>query len=125
LVAQLPVRWPERLLAAAAIAPHPPNMGLLCWCWLARHRLSLHCNSINRWNLPERRWRVRLRLGFLLLSTTAHDVLFCRGGGGEQWIAANELQQHIKGHLFAEARAAIGAKGCPSVRPTLPDRSIS
>jgi hypothetical protein len=43
----------------------------------------------------------------------------------KQWIVANQLQQHIDGHLFAQSRAAIGAKGCPSVRPTLPDRSIS
>jgi hypothetical protein len=42
-------------------------MGLLCWCWLARHRLSIHCNNINRRSIPEGRWRVRLRLGFLLL----------------------------------------------------------
>ena len=57
-------------------------------------------------------------------STIAHDAI-CVVVVANQWMVASQLKQHIDGHLFAQSRAATGAKGCPSVRPTLPDSSSS
>ncbi|MFM7980015.1 MAG: hypothetical protein ACKPKO_11935, partial [Candidatus Fonsibacter sp.] len=106
----------------AVLALHPPKSA---FAMLVLDRLSLHCNNINRRSLPEGRWCVRLRLGFLILLPQSLTMCFSVVAVANQWIVASQLQQHIDGQPFAQSRVAIGAKGCPSVRPTLPDSSIS
>jgi hypothetical protein len=102
------------------------SKALLCWCWLARHRLSLHCNKIsckiNRRSLPEGRWRVRLRLGFLLLPQS-HTMLFVswRWQSNGWWpVNSNNISMAISLRNRVLQLAPKAAQSCVQTFPIAP-----